>query len=212
VGVLEIGIIFSVIFLFGMIGVQNSYALSCVIPINYTANFEFADVVFSGKVISKNLEQSVPNSDFKDSRVLFSINELFKGDNLEDITLITREWQWDPIFSEGFEYVVFAQKNDSAYRFQSCSPSGLLEQVDLKKIREYAQNYQSNSTILVKEPIADKNDQILPPIKQIKTGVLPEDVMCNEGKELIFKSSDGSPKCVSEVAAGKLVERGWATR
>ena len=52
----------------------------------------------------------------------------------------------------------------------------------------------------------------LPPIKQIKMGILPEEVSCNDGKELIFKSSDGSPKCLSSVAAEKLVERGWATR
>jgi len=30
--------------------------------------------------------------------------------------------------------------------------------------------------------------------------------------ELIFKSTDGSPKCVSSTAAEKLVTRGWATR
>ncbi len=52
----------------------------------------------------------------------------------------------------------------------------------------------------------------LPPIKQVKMGILPQEVSCNEGKELIFKSSDGSPKCVSSIAAEKLVERGWATR
>lgn len=52
----------------------------------------------------------------------------------------------------------------------------------------------------------------LPPVKQMKMGIMPQEVLCNEGMELIFKSSDGSPKCVSMVAAEKLVERGWATR
>jgi hypothetical protein len=52
----------------------------------------------------------------------------------------------------------------------------------------------------------------LPPVKQMKMGITAEEVTCNEGKELIFKSSDGSPKCVSMVAAEKLVARGWATR
>jgi hypothetical protein len=52
----------------------------------------------------------------------------------------------------------------------------------------------------------------LPPIKQMKMGVSSQEVLCNEGMELIFKSTDGSPKCVSSTAAEKLVARGWATR
>jgi len=53
--------------------------------------------------------------------------------------------------------------------------------------------------------------QVMPPLKQMKMGVLPEDVSCNEEMQLIFKSSDGSPKCVWNYAAEKLVARGWAT-
>jgi len=60
--------------------------------------------------------------------------------------------------------------------------------------------------------VIDVSDNYLPPIKQMKMGILPLEVSCNEGKELIFKSSDGSPKCVSSIVAEKLVERGWATR
>ena len=42
-------------------------------------------------------------------------------------------------------------------------------------------------------------------------GIAPEEVTCKEGMQLIFKSSDGSPKCVWNYAAEKLVARGWAT-
>jgi parallel beta-helix repeat protein len=55
-------------------------------------------------------------------------------------------------------------------------------------------------------------DWFIPPIKQVKQGTLPQDVVCQPQLDLIFKSSDGSPKCVSSIAAEKLVERGWATR
>jgi len=55
-------------------------------------------------------------------------------------------------------------------------------------------------------------DWFIPPIKQVKQGTLPQDVVCQPQLDLIFKSSDGSPKCVSEVAAEKLVTRGWATQ
>jgi len=60
--------------------------------------------------------------------------------------------------------------------------------------------------------IITPSGNFLPPVKQMKMGLTVEEVLCNEGKELIFKSTDGSPKCVSMVAAEKLVERGWATR
>ena len=48
------------------------------------------------------------------------------------------------------------------------------------------------------------------PKKQIKIGINPNDVTCNEGLELIFKSTDGSPACVKPKTAEKLIERGWA--
>lgn len=51
-----------------------------------------------------------------------------------------------------------------------------------------------------------------PPLKQIANGVLPEDVVCKEGLQLIFKSGDNSPACVKSQTAEKLVKRGWALK
>ncbi len=48
------------------------------------------------------------------------------------------------------------------------------------------------------------------PKQQIANGVLPKDVICKEGLELIFKSTDGTPACVKPETAKKLIERGWA--
>jgi len=47
------------------------------------------------------------------------------------------------------------------------------------------------------------------PKHQIVNGVLPKDVICKEGLELIFKSTDGTPACVKPETATKLIERGW---
>ena len=47
------------------------------------------------------------------------------------------------------------------------------------------------------------------PKSQIANGVLPENVTCKEGLQLIFKSKDNSPACVKPQTAEKLVERGW---
>ncbi len=52
--------------------------------------------------------------------------------------------------------------------------------------------------------------EILSPLKQMKSGVSAEAVVCNEGLELIFKASDGSAACVMPSTATKLIERGWA--
>ena len=50
-----------------------------------------------------------------------------------------------------------------------------------------------------------------PPLKQTeRNNVLPENILCNIGLELIIKS-DYSAACVKPETATKLVERGWAT-
>ena len=49
-----------------------------------------------------------------------------------------------------------------------------------------------------------------PPHKQVSSGTNPQDVICSEGLELIFKSTDNSPACVKSSTAEKLIQRGWA--
>ena len=51
---------------------------------------------------------------------------------------------------------------------------------------------------------------MLSPLKQFKSNVLGKDIQCKEGFELVIKSEDGSPACVKQDTAGKLIERGWA--
>jgi len=48
------------------------------------------------------------------------------------------------------------------------------------------------------------------PKKQGEIGIKPQNIVCKEGLELIFKSTDGSPACVKPSTAEKLLERGWA--
>ena len=48
-----------------------------------------------------------------------------------------------------------------------------------------------------------------PPLKQHER-VLAQAVVCNAGLELVLKSSNGSPACVSPGAKAVLLERGWA--
>lgn len=50
------------------------------------------------------------------------------------------------------------------------------------------------------------------PKQQLENGVLPEEIICKDGLELIFKSTDGSPACVKPKTAEKLIERGWGIK
>jgi len=50
----------------------------------------------------------------------------------------------------------------------------------------------------------------LPPLKQIKSGILARDVQCSQGLILVLKSENDSPACVKETSFTKLLSRGWA--
>ncbi len=50
----------------------------------------------------------------------------------------------------------------------------------------------------------------LSPLKQIKSGILPKDVKCNDDRQIVFKKSTGNPACVKLETAQRLVNIGWA--
>jgi hypothetical protein len=54
-------------------------------------------------------------------------------------------------------------------------------------------------------------EHVAPPKMQMNEGVAPQDVVCNEGLELILKASDGSAVCVKPNTAELLLARSWAT-
>ena len=58
---------------------------------------------------------------------------------------------------------------------------------------------------------SESTDGYMSPRMQVLQGVLPSDVSCKSGFELIFKTSNNMPFCVKPETAKRLVERGWAT-
>lgn len=56
------------------------------------------------------------------------------------------------------------------------------------------------------------SDYVMPPYQQIRWLTDPSEVKCNEDLELISRSSDGKPVCITPESILKLVQRGWATR
>ncbi len=49
-----------------------------------------------------------------------------------------------------------------------------------------------------------------PPLKQIVSGTLPENVTCTEGLQIVYKSTTNMPACVKPETVDKLMQRGWA--
>jgi len=69
--------------------------------------------------------------------------------------------------------------------------------------------YDNNTTISIphsEPPIQSFST----PLQQFKSGIVANNVTCNQGLKLILKSEDGSPACVKPDTAQKLIERGWA--
>jgi hypothetical protein len=54
----------------------------------------------------------------------------------------------------------------------------------------------------------EKGNSSLSPLKQIQQGILPQNISCKEGLELIFKNLVQSA-CVKSDSITKLMERGW---
>ena len=55
---------------------------------------------------------------------------------------------------------------------------------------------------------AEIMETVLSPLKQIKEGVVPENVVCKEGLELVFKLN-GQPACIKTTSIQKLIAWGW---
>ncbi len=54
--------------------------------------------------------------------------------------------------------------------------------------------------------------EILSPLKQFNSGIPIDKIQCKEGLELVIKSSNGSPACVSPQSAIVLLIRGWSNQ
>lgn len=72
---------------------------------------------------------------------------------------------------------------------------------------DVSMNVVDESSVKIESSVNEKN--IKSPLKQFKSGILIEDIQCNESLILVTKY-DGSPACVTPETKTKLIERGWA--
>jgi len=260
VRVVEVSIVFSLIFLVGLMGVQSSFAIpesfaqeeGMCAPQNYKRIVKNAGAIFTGTVISKEplMRQYFQNVHFKIDELLLGDYENFVNVTTSERRTVGSEPRGGDPFEVGEKYMVFAGsiENNTLYAGSSgcgdslvipmlsglfgfgvgknCSASVHLECLDRCGINfsSYGNTaeclqvcYKRNSDQCqlkpepISEPEKDTSEQIdsnLPPLKQISSGTLPENVTCTEGLKLIFKY-DNSPACVKPSTAQKLLERGW---
>ncbi|MGQ0605782.1 MAG: PEFG-CTERM sorting domain-containing protein [Candidatus Nitrosotenuis sp.] len=71
---------------------------------------------------------------------------------------------------------------------------------------------EAEGLLPMEEHEEEYEEVMMAPLKQIESGVAPEEVQCNAEMELIIKSSTGSPACVKSATAERLVQLGWGTR
>ena len=67
-------------------------------------------------------------------------------------------------------------------------------------------NSASEDDVMVTED--EMPPAVLSPLKQIKSGIVPANVVCKEGLGLVFKLN-GQPACVKTSSIQKLITWGW---
>jgi len=73
-------------------------------------------------------------------------------------------------------------------------------------------NATSTNSESTEEDMMETEDEVTPavlsPLKQIKSGIVPANVICKEGLDLVFKLN-GQPACVKTTSVQKLIAWGW---
>lgn len=66
------------------------------------------------------------------------------------------------------------------------------------------------TTLSVSLIINANGQTLLSPLDQLKSGITVQDIKCVEGMQLVLKTEDNSPACVTFPTAQELIKRGWA--
>ena len=84
-------------------------------------------------------------------------------------------------------------------------------------VKQITEEFEENSENRnMKNDHMEKNNENIinskiPPLKQIAKGISPEEIVCKEGRQLVYKNTDSiKPVCVKPTTVDKLIERNWA--
>ncbi len=183
-------------------GNDLAYACSCMQPLSPDEEMENFDVVFSGKVTKVEEKQDGFWNQSTGTKIsTFDVYTIWKGDKKDTMTVWTDELSSCGVFfEENKEYVVYAfTSSDYGDNLSTsiCSRTGFLSDA-IEEFDELGPGYSPKFDI----------GRLLPPLKQLMTGVPAEKIQCNEGLNHIIKY-DGTPACLKSKSIEKLNERGW---
>ena len=85
-------------------------------------------------------------------------------------------------------------------------------QIQLIDVKPYSNNTLTINPadyVAVLKISKNNSPDVIPPLKQLMSGIYPENVMCKAHLILVTKY-DGSPACVTQKTKTNLIERGWA--
>ena len=211
--------------LFSIILITSSaFALSCA-PYPYTWGEEFdqVDLVFIGSVTEKEYLPSKEVESYEKNAIsTLQVEEIFKGSLNDTVKIKSDEALWGIYLIEDWRFLIFGFDMEDYVSVDPCGNSGSLppipdlEEIEAIKSAEYRMK-QLNAFLLEKKlsPVDQKIPNWIktttgfdPPLKQMKQGIPPSEVICNEGLQLIMRNG-GSSACVRLETAIKLEERGW---
>lgn len=58
---------------------------------------------------------------------------------------------------------------------------------------------------------AQQEHILLPPLKQIQSGIMLQDIKCNQGLALVIKAENSVPACIRPATEQRLLDHGWVT-
>lgn len=183
--------------------VEDVYACSCMQLLSPDEELPNFDAVFSGKVT--DMDEKHPTDPIFSSTdpvfVTFDVDTVWKGEKKDTITVKTAQSSASCgfYFEEEQEYVVYASQYDDEYLEVSlCSRTGLLSDA-IEDLQELGPGFAIKS---------ENKLELLPPLKQFKSGIPTEQIQCKEGLQLVIKH-DNTPACVKLDSILKLEKRGW---
>jgi len=206
VRVLEIGIIFSIIVLIGMVGFQNSFALPTIEEKCEGGREISLDYTIQGKEVVKICDGVASGSLFfgleGTSNGTMQISLPFLGNHSNTAHLAC-----------AFEYFVLDNDEETLSSFEE-TDYGKRITLDFKNntkvIQIFAPSYLNESAWQKIWSCEKKFSKELPPKKQTFAGISNENIYCREDYVLTFKATNNSPACVKPESIPKLIDRGWA--
>lgn len=173
-------------------------------------HYERSSIVFYGKIIDslpENLAMRFDNGAFSHpaNDIKFQVIKAYKGNIEKNVELYSRELP--PCGNLNVkEMIIFANENHLTNKYLYA---------DNKIVNpDYTVSYSfciispSDNVFYTIEKLWKES---LPPLQQIKNGIKPQDVICKEGLQLIFKDRN-SPACVnSQTVFLLLSQRSWSS-